>query len=226
MKPSKSERSETPVEGVAALHEVNGSFLWQPAPVIVVISGPSGAGKDSVINEVRKVDGSIHFVVTATSRPRRSNEEDGRDYHFFSREEFEERLRRGEFLEYAIVYGDYKGVPRWELTQALECGQDVVLRVDVQGARTLRSILPDAVFVFIMAESEQEHLRRMRGRGSEDDSALADRLARLRQELQAVPEFDYVLINRCDALEQTAAQLKGIIATEKLRVNRTRPRIG
>ena len=77
-----------------------------------------------------------------------------------------------------------------------------------------------------MAESEQEHLRRMRGRGSEDDSALADRLARLRQELQAVPEFDYVLINRCDALEQTAAQLKGIIATEKLRVNRTRPRIG
>ena len=92
MKPSKSERSETPVEGVAALHEVNGSFLWQPAPVIVVISGPSGAGKDSVINEVRKVDGSIHFVVTATSRPRRSNEEDGRDYHFFSREEFEEAV--------------------------------------------------------------------------------------------------------------------------------------
>ncbi len=211
------------LSAVASFRANESGFLWEPSPVVVVISGPSGAGKDSVIRRLQERHGAMHFVVTATSRPPRPGEIAGRDYHFFSREEFAERVARGEFLEHALVYGDYKGVPRWEITDALASGQDVVMRVDVQGARTLRRVLPEAVFVFIMAESEEEHLRRLHGRGSEDERSLAARRDRLWQEIGHLHEFDYVVINRRDGLDQAADDVSSIILAEKLRVRRTVP---
>ena len=203
--------------------ESGGLVAWQPNPLVIVISGPSGAGKDAVIERLLALDDSSHFVVTATSRPRRQGECDGVHYHFFSAEEFERRLGLGEFLEHALIYGDHYGVLRRELTDALDRGEDVVVRVDVQGARTLRSLLPEAVFVFVVAESEEELLRRLHDRGSEDEQSLARRGAKLRQELSCLADFDYVVVNRRDCLEEAVQQLVAIMTAEKLRV---RQRVG
>ena len=136
-------------------------------PLVVVISGPSGAGKDSLIRRMKELKVPFHFVVTATSRPPRPDEVDGVDYHFLSRERFEAGIRAGEFLEYAIVYGDYKGIPRWEIENALASGKDVILRVDVQGAATLRRLIPDAVFIFVIPASREELIERLRATGPE-----------------------------------------------------------
>jgi guanylate kinase len=124
-------------------------------PLVIVISGPSGAGKDSLIRRMKELQVPFHFVVTATSRPPRPGEVDGVDYHFLSRERFEAGIQGGEFLEYAVVYGDYKGIPRWEIENALAGGKDVILRVDVQGAATLRRLIPEAVFVFVIPSSRR-----------------------------------------------------------------------
>lgn len=217
---------ETQACDVPTLANSGGSFVWQPIPLIFVISGPSGAGKDAVIKRLLEHDGSFHFVVTATSRARRQGERDGVDYHFLTAEEFEDRLARGEFLEHALVYGQHKGILRRELSDALDCGKDVIMRVDVQGARTLRTLLPDAVFIFLVAESEEELLRRLHGRGSEDEQSLAKRRAKLRQELDCLADFDYVVINKRGCLEETVRQVAAIITAEKLRVHRLRQRAG
>ena len=211
--------------GVAALREQNGVFVWQPEPLVLVISGPSGAGKDSVVRRLCEMNPNLHFVVTATSRPMRPGERDGVDYHFLTREEFARRLDRGEFIEHAIVYGEHKGVLRSELTDALARGTDVIMRVDVQGARALKHMLPDAVFVFVIAESEEEHLHRLRLRGSEDEQSLSDRRAKLREEMACLPEFDYLIINRRGCLDETAKQLLAITTAEKSRVRQRRQRV-
>lgn len=208
---------------VAGLREDQGHLLWEPRPVVLVVSGPSGAGKDSVIRRLQQRHGSLHFVVTATSREPRDHEVPGRDYHFFSHEEFAARIARGEFLEHAEVYGQYKGVPKWEITEALDCGEDVVMRVDVQGARTLRQALPEAVFVFIMAESEEEHLRRLVDRRSENEMSLAARRDLLWHEIGCLKEFDYLVINRRDGIDRAAEDMMAIIAAERLRVHHRRP---
>jgi len=195
-------------------------YLGRPSPLVIVVSGPSGAGKDAVIAGLREKRPSMHFVVTATSREPRATECHGVDYYFISRAEFETGLAEGRFLEWDEHFGNLYGVPRDEVTDALSCGQDVVMRVDVKGARTLRGLLPEAVFVFVIAESEQEHLRRLQARGSEDEDALARRIARLQQEMACLPEFDYVVVNRCGRLDEAVSLLDSIVCAEKARVCR------
>lgn len=202
----------------------DGRYIWEPNPLVVVVSGPSGAGKDAVIAGLRQKRPSMHFVVTATSRPPRPSERHGVDYYFLPRDEFERRLECGEFLENDEHFGHLYGVLRSELSDALARGHDVVLRVDVKGAATLRGLLPEAVFVFVMAESEQEHLRRLQGRGSEGSEALDARLARLKQEVACLPDFDYVVVNRCGRLEEAISTLDCIVCAEKARVHRGRQR--
>jgi guanylate kinase len=195
--------------------------LTHPRPVLVVISGPSGVGKDATLNLMKQYGTSFYFVVTATTRPQRPNEVDGVDYHFVSVGDFAEMIDQGELLEYAVVYGDYKGIPKKHLRAALQSGQDVIMRIDVQGADTIRRLIPNAVTIFLTAESEDELVRRLNERKTEAPDQLKMRIATARQELKRIIEFDFVVVNRDDELEDTVEQVLAIIAAEKCRVDWT-----
>jgi len=187
-------------------------------PLLVVISGPSGAGKDATLKRMRGLGYPFHFVVTATTRPRRPNEVDGVDYHFVSKQEFAEMLERGELLEHAIVYGQHKGIPRKQVQEALESGKDVIMRIDVQGAATIRDLVPEALFIFLTASSEEELIRRLRKRRTETSEGLKRRIATAQEEMKRLDEFDYVVVNRNSHLDQTVETIAAIITAEKCKV--------
>ena len=188
-------------------------------PLLVVISGPSGVGKDAVRKRMQERGCPFHFVVTATDRPQRPGEVHGKDYFFISAAEFDRMLANGELLEHALVYGQHKGIPKAQVRQALASGQDVIMRVDVQGAATIRRLVPEAVLIFLMPSSEEELIRRLRRRRTEDPAALQTRIAFAREELKWLPEFDYVVVNRESKLDDTVDQIMAIITAEKCRVN-------
>ncbi|GIV96482.1 MAG: guanylate kinase [Herpetosiphonaceae bacterium] len=193
----------------------------RPPPLLVVLSGPSGVGKDSALMRMRELGFPFHFVVTATSRPQRPGEIDGIDYHFLSVEEFERMIEQNELLEWAMVYGHYKGIPKWEVRQALASGKDVVLRIDVQGAQTIRRLAPDAVLIFIAPPNLDELRRRLQWRRTETAGQIETRLARVPDEMNQISDFDYVVINHEDRLDEAVGQIRSIIRAEKQRV---RPR--
>ncbi len=209
-----TQQSETDAD-VTALY----TSLSAPRPVLVVLSGPSGVGKDATIQAMQQRNTPFYFVVTATTRPRRPSEVDGVDYHFISMGEFAEMIENGELLEYAIVYGDYKGIPKKHVRSALASGKDVIMRIDVQGAATIRKLIPTAVTIFLTAESEEELVRRLHERQTEEDDKLKMRVATARQELKRIVEFDYVVVNRDSELEDTVSRVLSIIAAEKSRVD-------
>jgi guanylate kinase len=202
-------------------HEVEALYseVTNPHPVLVVISGPSGVGKDATINRMKQSNHPFYFVVTATTRPKRHTEIDGVDYHFVSMGEFAEMIENNELLEYAVVYGDYKGIPKKHVREALASGLDVIMRIDVQGAATIRKLVPNAVTIFLIAENEEELVRRLRDRKTEESGKLKMRIATARQELKRIAEFDYVVVNRVDALEETVGKVLSIISAEKSRVD-------
>jgi guanylate kinase len=204
-------------------HDVEALYesLHNPRPVLVVISGPSGVGKDSVLQELKQTAYPFHFVVTATTRARRSGERDGVDYHFVTVGEFAEMIDKNELIEHAVVYGDYKGIPKKHVREALASGKDVIMRIDVQGAATIRRLVPNAVTIFLTAESEEKLVRRLRERKTEEADQLKMRIVTARRELQRIVEFDYVVINHEDALGETVNQVLSIIRAEKSRVDWT-----
>jgi guanylate kinase len=189
-----------------------------PQPLLVVISGPSGVGKDSVLMRMRELAFPFHFVVTATSRPIRPGEVDSYDYHFVSVDRFEQMIRDEELLEWARVYGQYKGIPKFEVRQAMASGRDVVLRIDVTGAATVRRIAPEAVFIFLAPGNQDELRRRLTVRRTESQDEIERRLAVAASELEQVHNFDYVVINREDRLDEAVGQIRAIITAEKQRV--------
>lgn len=190
-----------------------------PDPLIIVISGPSGVGKDAVIKKLRESRDSLHFVVTATSRPMRPGEENGKDYFFVTKEEFLTMVERNELLEYALVYGDYKGIPKKQIREYMAQGYDIVLRVDIQGAQTLRKILGDsAVFVFLVAESEMAMVERLIERKTESRDELLVRIATAREEMKHGKNFDYVVVNAEGKLENAVKLVESIIDAEKAKV--------
>ncbi len=191
----------------------------EPHPILVVISGPSGVGKDTTLSLMKERNHPFHFVVTATTRPRRPNEINGADYHFVSVGEFAEMIDANELLEYAVVYGDYKGIPKTHVRKALASGKDVILRIDVQGAATIRRLIPEAVTIFLVAENEEEQMRRLRERKTETPDRLEMRIATARKELQQLREFQYVVVNRDDCQEETVDKVISIIQAEKCRVD-------
>lgn len=190
----------------------------QDEPLLVVISGPSGVGKDTVIQRMKERNLSIHFIVTATTRPPRLEEEHGVDYFFVSSDEFAEMIEQGELLEYAIVYNDYKGIPKEQVRKALQSGKDVVLRIDVQGAATIREKTRDAVLIFLTTQNEEELVNRLRARKTESREGLNLRIATARQELKRMHEFDYVVLNRENELDRTVDTILAIIRAEHHRV--------
>jgi len=186
--------------------------------LLVVLSGPSGVGKDAVLTIMKKTERPLHYVVTATSRPKRAREKDGVDYHFLSQQEFRRRISERQFLEWAEVYGNHYGVPKEDITSALSSGLDVIVKVDVQGAATIKEILPQAVLIFLMPPSVEELGKRLNGRRSECSEDLALRLRRAREEMQSLPLFDYVITSHQDKLDDVVARIDAIIAAEKRRV--------
>lgn len=201
--------------------------LSPPAnPMIIVISGPSGVGKDAVIKRLQEVREGIHFVVTATSRAQRPGEVDGKDYYFVSKEEFLSMIERNELLEYALVYGDYKGIPKQQIRDFMAKGYDIILRVDVQGAATLRRILGDsAVFIFLVAESEEALVRRLVDRKTETSDMLLVRIATAREEVKCTRDFDYVVVNGEGRLDAAVKLVDSIIDAEKAKVSQRSVRL-
>lgn len=196
-------------------------FNKTPVPLLIVISGPSGVGKDSVIQRMKEIGAPFHFIITATTRPKRSDEVDGLDYFFVSRDEFEAMIERDELLEYAIVYNDYKGVPKRQVRDAMQSGKDVVMRLDVQGAETIRNLFPEALLIFLTTRTEQELLQRLEGRKTETPEENKLRIAMARQEMKCVEIFDYIVVNTDDKLDTTVETILAIIQAEH---NRVRPR--
>ena len=188
-------------------------------PLLIVISGPSGVGKDAVVQRLQERGLSFHFVVTATDRPPRPDEVHGVDYFFLTTAAFEEMIGEGELLEHAIVYGQHKGIPKQQVREALASGNDVIMRVDVQGAATVRRLVPGAVLVFLTASSEEELEQRLQRRGSDSPEQLKERIRTAREEMACLPEFDYVVVNRDGELDQAVDDVMAIVRAEHRCVN-------
>ena len=193
--------------------------LLHPQPLIIVISGTSGIGKDAVIKGMKTRNLPLHFVITATSRPPRQDERDGVDYFFFSKEEFEKRIQNGEFIEHALVYKDYKGIPRWQIDEALKSGKDVVLKLDVQGAATIRRLYPEAILVFLVPNTADEWYTRLCHRKSETPETLKVRVETAIKEVAQIDIFDYIVLNAQDRLEAAVDDIVDILKVEHQRVH-------
>ena len=192
--------------------------IIHPEPLLIVLSGPSGVGKDSVLNRMKEHGLPFHFVVTATTRAKRPAEVNGLDYFFVSSDEFARMIEANELLEYAIVYNDYKGIPKYQVRDALASGKDVIMRIDVQGAATIRKLVPDAVLIFLTTESEEDMVVRLQARQTETPEGLKLRIATARQELKRAKEFDYVVVNKQSCLDETVRDISAIITAEHRRV--------
>ncbi len=187
-------------------------------PLLVVLSGPSGVGKDAALAQLKKLDRPWHFVVTATTRSPRPGERDGVDYIFLDTETFRRLKERDELLERAEVYGRWYGVPRSQVRQALKEGRDVILKVDVQGAATVRQLAPEAVSIFMLPGSFQELQDRLAERMTETSPEMERRLKVAREELRQVGDFDYRVVNSTGHLDRAVADIDAIIVAEKCRV--------
>ena len=192
-----------------------------PVPLLVVISGPSGVGKDTVLMRMREFGMPFHFMVTTTSREKRPGEVEGFDYHFVSNEHFEDMIANDDLLEHAVVYGEHKGIPKSQVRNALRSGKDVILRIDVQGAATIRTLAPEAILIFLIPPSKAELASRLRLRRTESPEALERRLLLADDEMERVDEFDYVVLNPEARPDEAASAIQSIIRAEKARI---RPR--
>jgi len=191
-------------------------------PLLIVISGPSGVGKDALLSRMKEMGYPFFYAVTATTRPQRPGETDGVDYHFLTRVKFTEMIETGGLLEWANVYGNLYGIPRKPVQQALTQGKDVIVRVDVQGAASIRRIAPEALLIFLSPPSMEELERRLRERKTEATSDLELRLKTAQREMETLPSFDYVAVSQKDGVDLAISQIQAIITAEKCRV---KPRV-
>ena len=185
--------------------------------LLIILSSPSGAGKSTLARRLRAWDASIRFSVSATTRPPRSGETDGQDYHFVGVEQFRQWVDRDEMLEHANVFGNYYGSPKGPVVEAIDSGRDVLFDIDWQGAQQIgNGLLRDAVLsIFILPPSISELRRRLEARGQDRPDVIAARMLKSWDEISRWSEYEYVLIN--DDLDETEARLKAIVAAERLR---------
>jgi len=187
-------------------------------PIVFIISGPSGSGKSTLVRRLLESVPRLLFSVSYTTRARRGQEEPGKSYHYVSREQFQALVAEEQFLEWAEVFGHYYGTHRRYLEMAAREGKDLVLDIDVQGARQLKSKVPDAVSVFVLAPSRQELEHRLRHRSEDAPDAIARRVAAAAQEIAQYSAYDYLLVN--SDLDEAAENLAAIVKAERLRSNR------
>ncbi len=186
-----------------------------PTPLVFVISAPSGSGKSTLVHRILDTVPRLMFSISYTTRAPRGDERDGESYNFITREEFEKRLELGEFLEHACVFGNYYGTSRLALDAAAGKGKDLVLDIDVQGARQLKGKLPEAITIFVLPPSRQVLEQRLRARSQDSDEVIERRLRGAADEVRNYKQYDYVLINK--DLDECAAELEAVIRTERLR---------
>ena len=188
---------------------------------LIVLSGPSGSGKDTILHEYLARHPQVKFSMSSITRPMRPGEVEGEKYHFIPREDFEELVRQGQMLEYAEYCGNYYGTPRRPIEEWLEQGFTVLVEVDVQGANQIHALMPEAVRLFVMPPSMEVLRRRLIGRKTESEEVAAARLREAVREIENAKEYDYIVIN--DVLEDAVASMAGIIESEKVRVKRMIP---
>lgn len=185
---------------------------------LIVISGPSGAGKDTIINKVVEDEKNIWVSVSATSRQIRPGEKEGVNYFYFSKEEFEEKIKDNYFLEFAKYAENYYGTPKEKIIEKLEEGKDVVLVIEIEGAKKIKELVPEAIFIFIMPPSEKELLKRLKNRKTEEKDKIIERFNIAYKEINEVTKYNYVVVN--DKLDEAVEKVKAIIKAEKCRVDR------
>ena len=189
--------------------------------MLVVLSGPSGVGKDTLLKRLKERGHDFAFVVTMTTRPRRENEIDGVDYIFVTKSHFADMMQDDELLEQSTVYGEYKGIPKQQVRDAVRSGKDVLMRIDVQGAAKIRKIVPNAVTIFLAPESEEELVRRLSERKTETPEGLKLRIATAREEMKRISEFEFMVVNRDNCQDRAVDQIVAIVTAERCRVQRT-----
>jgi guanylate kinase len=186
--------------------------------ILLVLSGPSGAGKGTVCHEVRKRLENMKYSISATTRKPRVIEREGREYFFLTKEDFEQKIKEGKFLEYAMVYDNYYGTPKDYVDEILENGYDCILEIDPQGAMQIKERMDDAVFIFIAPPSMEELKKRLTFRGTEKPEEIAKRLGNAQKEFKNLPNYDYVIVN--DKIEKAVQEVEAIIKAEKLKTCR------
>ena len=184
-------------------------------PIILIISGPSGVGKDAVLSRMRELHKDFHFLVTATTRMKRQGETEGKDYIFLNKLSFEKIVEAGGFLEWAEVYGNLYGVPKEQVNQALASGLNVVIKIDVQGARTLKRIAPEALFLFLAPPSMESLSSRLRQRMTESTEAFAIRFSTAKNEMKESIWFDHTIVNEDGNIDSAVEKLRGIATTTR-----------
>ncbi|MFC2011006.1 guanylate kinase [Chloroflexota bacterium] len=193
-------------------------FERSTRPLFIVLSGSSGVGKDAILSRMKELNYPLKYITTITTRPRRFNERDNVDYHFVSKERFQELIDNKDLLEWANVYGNWYGIPREAVKQALDKGQDVIVKVDIQGAATIKKILPQAVFISLLPPSIEDLLRRLKQRQTESPSDLSLRLKTAEEEIKQLSLFDYKVVNSWDEIGLAVSEIQAIITAEKCRV--------
>ena len=191
--------------------------------LLLVISGPSGAGKGTICKALVEKHKELYVSVSATTRQPRVGEIDGVNYHFTTKEQFIERIEQNDFLEYAEVYGNYYGTPKSNVEQLLESGKDVILEIDIQGALKVKENTEEGVFIFILPPSMEELKARIIKRGSETEESLMTRFKNAYQEINYVSKYNYAVVN--DEVDTAVTKIEGIIAAEKCRVDRIKDTI-
>lgn len=191
--------------------------------IVFIISAPSGSGKSTLVGRLLNAVPRLRFSVSFTTRAPRGPEQNGRAYYFISRGEFEERIAKDEFLEYAEVFGHYYGTHRSEIDLARAAGQDLVLDIDVQGARQLKSKIPEAVTIFILAPSRAELEERLRVRSQDTEAVIERRLREAAEEIRNYAQYDYVLVN--EEVDESAGALASIVRAERVRRTRMEEKI-
>ena len=196
-----------------------GSPLSTPKkPLLIILSGPSGVGKDALLSRMKELKYPLEYITTVTTRSRRAGERNHIDYHFIATQKFQDMIKQGELLEYANVYGNWYGVPKTPVKEALNNGRDTIVKVDIQGAANIKKIVPQAVFIFLMPPSMEELGLRLKRRHTESSFNLNVRMQTATEEIKQLSLFDYVVYSHRGEIDRSAQDIAAIVTAEKCRV--------